>query len=100
MRLACLREFCSEAFMSPLDDSEAAYEPSLGLREEDLATTELAHLPWRRSSYCDAGSCVEVVVTEHAVYVRDSAGGLGPVLTFTPASWQAFLRGVAAGLLS
>jgi Domain of unknown function (DUF397) len=75
---------------------------------------------WRRSTYSGQnGSCVEVAVVPawHAsthsgqngacvevarnvpgvVAVRDSKDRTGPVLTFTPAQWQAFTAEVRSG---
>lgn len=53
---------------------------------------------WRRASFCDGGTCVEVAVSAHEVRVRDSKceDGLGTVLSYTHAEWQAFVRGVKA----
>ncbi|MBB0245285.1 DUF397 domain-containing protein [Streptomyces alkaliphilus] len=61
----------------------------------DLATPT-APIPgkWRRSSYSgpEGGSCVEVMDGHSsAVPVRDSKKPRGAVLTFTPASWTAFI---------
>ncbi|MCE7082186.1 DUF397 domain-containing protein [Streptomyces sp. ST2-7A] len=49
---------------------------------------------WHRSSYSgpEGGSCVEIMDGHpSAVPVRDSKKPRGPVLTFTPESWTAFL---------
>lgn len=53
-------------------------------------------LVWFTSSYSDdqGGNCVEVATTENAVHVRDSKDPGGPVLTFTPAAWAAFVAAV------
>ena len=48
---------------------------------------------WRKSSYSGgaSGNCVEVASADH-VLVRDTKdGGIGPVLTFGPTAWTAFL---------
>jgi Domain of unknown function (DUF397) len=48
---------------------------------------------WRKSSHSgdNGGECVEVASAEAvAVLVRDTTDRNGPVLTFTPAAWQAF----------
>ena len=52
-------------------------------------------LRWRRSTRSTfQGSCVEV---QYGVHVRDSKlAGASPVLSFTPAAWQAFLDRVRA----
>ncbi len=68
---------------------------------------------WRRSSYCDTGTCLEVAfrvasacdtggcvavaIAEDDVLVRDSKEVDGPVLRFTPGEWAAFLVGAKAG---
>lgn len=59
---------------------------------------------WQRSSYCDIGDCVEVVgypdevdVVHSLVRVRDSKDPDGPVLSFSPDEWRAFVDGVRAG---
>lgn len=52
---------------------------------------------WHTSSLSSGGdNCVEVAfATDGTVGVRDSKQrGLGPVLEFTPAEWDAFLGGV------
>lgn len=52
---------------------------------------------WRRSSRCDGGQCVEVAFTQAHALVRDSKDAPGPVLSFTPAEWDAFVAGARAG---
>jgi hypothetical protein len=52
---------------------------------------------WRKSSYSGNGgaSCIEVGQGARNVAVRDTTQhGHGPVLTFSPAAWRAFLRGL------
>ncbi|MDF5751451.1 DUF397 domain-containing protein [Spongiactinospora sp. TRM90649] len=49
---------------------------------------------WRKStrSSDNGGNCVEVATNlPDRIAVRDSKDPTGPVLTFTPAEWQAFL---------
>jgi hypothetical protein len=55
---------------------------------------------WFKSSFSngDASECVEVAFIPGMVGVRDTKQqGHGPVLTFTPAEWAAFVAGVRAG---
>ncbi len=48
---------------------------------------------WRKSSASDGPdtSCVETAWTGETVLVRDSKQRRGPVLTFRPEAWTAFL---------
>lgn len=53
---------------------------------------------WRKSSRCESASCTLVAMTDDAVLVRESRHGrYGPVLSFTPAEWGAFIEGAKAG---
>jgi hypothetical protein len=54
---------------------------------------------WRKSSRSNnSGNCVEVAVTDRAVGVRDSKQhGHGPVLEFTRAAWESFIRAAKDG---
>ena len=65
-----------------------------------MSSEESAAAPWRKSSYSNGNggsNCVEVALRADAVAVRDSKDRDGPVLTFTPAEWLAFLSGVQDG---
>lgn len=55
--------------------------------------------PFRKSSYSGTQSnCVEVAgTTTGGRAVRDSKDQAGPLLTFAPGGWQAFLAGAKAG---
>lgn len=56
-----------------------------------------SHASWRKASGSYANGCVEVLFLDNGqVMVRDSKDPAGPVLTFTPAEWTAFLGGVRA----
>jgi hypothetical protein len=48
---------------------------------------------WRRGSRSGSsgGQCVEVAAARDRVAVRDSKDPAGPVLTFAPTAWRAFL---------
>jgi hypothetical protein len=57
------------------------------------ANSNCVEVSWRKSSFSSANSnCVEVAVTPEVVAARDSKNASGPVLTFVPARWSAFLR--------
>jgi hypothetical protein len=52
---------------------------------------------WRKSSHSGNNGCVEVLHGDDRVAVRDSKDPSGPVLSFTPLEWRAFLAGVRDG---
>jgi hypothetical protein len=51
---------------------------------------------WRKSSHSGANGCVEVADGGEggSVHVRDSTNPTGPALTFTAATWRAFIDAV------
>lgn len=56
---------------------------------------DLTGAVWRTSTRSDNGgaTCVEVATNlSHLVGVRDSTDRHGPVLTFTPSAWAAFIE--------
>ena len=55
--------------------------------------------PWKKSSRSgtNGGACVEVRRHDTSIQVRDSKDPNGPVLTFTPAEWDAFIDGARKG---
>ena len=56
---------------------------------------DLTGATWRKStrSSGNSGDCVEVADNlANTVAVRDSKDRLGPVLTFEPATWRAFVE--------
>ncbi len=60
---------------------------------------ESVELRWQKSSYSGngGGNCVEVHGQGNAVDVRDSKDPNGPVLSFGPGEWAAFVAGVKLG---
>ncbi len=53
---------------------------------------------WRKSSRSGSnGQCTEVRDRGEAVDVRDSKNRSGPMLTFTPDEWRAFIEGAKDG---
>jgi uncharacterized protein DUF397 len=61
---------------------------------------DLSGAVWRKSTRSDNGgaSCVEVAKNlPDVVGVRDTKDRSGPVLTFAPAVWSAFVDDVKAG---
>lgn len=54
-------------------------------------------MDWRTSSYCYAGSCLEITGTaDLGVLVRDSKDPDGPVLSFSADAWAEFLSWMKA----
>jgi hypothetical protein len=60
--------------------------------EEDRAA-----VVWQRSSFCNAGTCVEVAKTSRMVVVRDGKDPESEILAFNVSEWVAFVAGVRAG---
>jgi len=59
---------------------------------------DLTRATWRKASRSNqnGGACVEVADNlPGVVAVRDSKDPAGPVLTFTPSSWRAFVAATA-----
>jgi len=52
---------------------------------------------WKKSSFSDSAGCVEIAREGSLTLVRDSKDPAGPILSFTPHEWIAFLSGVRAG---
>lgn len=52
---------------------------------------------FRKSSFSPTDNCVEVARQGDWTLVRDSKDPTGPVLTFNPGEWDAFLAGANAG---
>jgi hypothetical protein len=52
---------------------------------------------WRKSSRSSGGQCVEILMTEDSIAVRDSKAPAEGQLVFTPTEWRAFVEGVHLG---
>jgi hypothetical protein len=52
---------------------------------------------FRKSSYSNNAGCVEIAFVSGNVLMRDSKDVNGPVLSFKPHEWSAFLSGVRDG---
>ncbi|MEV6316257.1 DUF397 domain-containing protein [Streptomyces sp. NPDC051776] len=65
---------------------------------ECIECAALGGTEWRKSSHSEeVGDCVEIATAPHAVAIRDSKDPGGPVLTFSPASFAAFVAAAAGG---
>jgi Domain of unknown function (DUF397) len=58
---------------------------------------ELSRAVWRKGARSGANGCVEVVLIDDRIAVRDSKDREGPVLMFTAHEWEAFLGGARDG---
>jgi hypothetical protein len=54
-------------------------------------------LPWRKSSFCESGACVEVAVAGEDIVVRNSKDPYGTTLRFPKPVWASFLEAVSTG---
>lgn len=52
---------------------------------------------WIKSSYCNTSTCVEVMIEENTVAVRDSKNRALPALVYSLDEWQQFVAGVKDG---
>jgi|tagenome__1003787_1003787.scaffolds.fasta_scaffold19867090_2 hypothetical protein len=52
---------------------------------------------WRRASRCASSGCVEILMADGRIEVRDSKQSDGPVLTYFPDEWITFIGAVKAG---
>jgi len=69
------------------------------MRSIDPSAMELLSAPWRKSSRCNHGECIEVAsLGIQRVAVRDSKDNAGgPKLVFAPAEWQSFVKDIKLG---
>jgi hypothetical protein len=54
-------------------------------------------MSWKKSTRSGSNGCVEVNLALPEVGVRDSKDPAGPVISFAPGSWHAFVEQVRAG---
>ncbi len=57
----------------------------------------VTRVPWWKSTYSGDSGCVEIAFADDRVAIRDSKDEDSPILTFTPAEWAAFIKGVRNG---
>jgi hypothetical protein len=50
-----------------------------------------AAISWRKSSFSNSGDCVECLLVNTSILVRDSKDSQGTVLAFGRSEWSAFL---------
>jgi hypothetical protein len=62
-----------------------------------VAELDPSRAAWHKSAASESGGCVEVAFVDSSVLVRNSRNPFGPVLTFTPKEWIAFITGSRNG---
>ncbi len=69
------------------------------MRSIDPSAMDLLSAPWRKSSRCNHGECIEVAsLGIQRVAVRDSKDNAdGPKLVFAPAAWRSFVKDLKFG---
>ena len=72
-----------------IGDRPALPVPSQASSEERMVTHTFEG--WVRSSYCEAGACLEVTAINDDVVIRNSTDASGPRLTVSSQRWSAFL---------
>jgi hypothetical protein len=80
-------------------------EPASTTTTDRRAHSEVIVMRWIKSSFSFSNSnCVEVAARQGRQgaerLVRDSKDPSGPVLTFLPAAWDAFVRKIKTGTYS
>jgi hypothetical protein len=59
---------------------------------------DITRVTWRKSTRSNgSGDCVEIAELTNMIAVRDSKDPAGPVLSFTPEAWRAFIAEAKAG---
>lgn len=62
-----------------------------------MTNSEASSFVWRKSKASEAGNCVEVAFSDELVLMRHSQSPAGPMLSFSPLEWIAFLKGARGG---
>ena len=57
---------------------------------------DLSSAVWRKSTFCENSTCVEVAFLENTVALRDSKDLDGPILLFGRDEWIEFVNGARA----
>ena len=52
---------------------------------------------WRKSSFCSGGQCVEAIVQNDVIALRDSKSPHGRVIKFTIGEWATFIDSIKTG---
>jgi hypothetical protein len=69
----------------------------MGPDRQAAAKSEIESMAWLRTRLCSSSNCVEVVASGNRVLIRDGKEIDGPILSFTPGEWPAFVTGIKAG---
>jgi uncharacterized protein DUF397 len=59
-----------------------------------MADWDETTLAWRKSTRSNSNGCVEMVLSDQVVLLRDSKRPEGPVLSVSPRAWAALLARV------
>jgi len=55
---------------------------------------------WRKSSFSEAGNCVEVAIQEELVLIRDSKNPNGGILSISASAWQEFIHAIRSNSIT
>jgi hypothetical protein len=83
-----------------MDWTKSAHSGALNCvewRKSTYSSNDGSCVEYHVSSHCHGDGCVAVATDTPVIKVRDSKDKEGPVLTFTPKEWDAFVRGVKDG---
>ncbi len=57
-----------------------------------MLSADLSSLIWRKSSFSEAGTCIEVAIRDELVLIRDSKYGNDRILSVSPSTWREFIQ--------